>query len=183
LIPAERSRLSDVSAALLNVGLLNVCDEDELLRGAAYDLLFAVCAYVNYEANPLVPLRGMSNVIMSTQDRSRSRAVGPFIPSNIAAFILPFSERLANFVPQLTLDLIAEFSVGFEKASTAQKITCLQYLNPWIKNLALFAIPTHQLFEPSGGKLKESIRTLVDITVKFPDVSFWNKSSTPRLIL
>lgn len=64
LIPAERSRLSDVSAALLNVGLLNVCDEDESLRGAAYDLLFAVCAYVNYEANPLVPLRGMSNMIM-----------------------------------------------------------------------------------------------------------------------
>ena len=54
----ERSRLSDVSATLLNVGLLNVCDEDESLRGAAYDLLFAVCAYVNYEANPLVPLRG-----------------------------------------------------------------------------------------------------------------------------
>ena len=62
LIPAERSRLSDVSAALLNVGLLNVCDEDESLRGAAYDLLFAVCSYVNYEANPLVPLRGSCHI-------------------------------------------------------------------------------------------------------------------------
>ncbi|KAF8592239.1 hypothetical protein K439DRAFT_1626245 [Ramaria rubella] len=152
LIPAERSRLSDVSAALLNVGLLNVCDEDELLRGAAYDLLFAVCAYVNYESNPLVPLRG------------------PFIPSNTAAFILPFSERLANFVPQLTLDLIAEFAVGFEKASTAQKITCLQYLNPWIKNLAKFANPINPLYECSSGRLKDCIRSLVDITVKFPDV-------------
>ena len=46
----------DISAVLLNVGLLNVGHEDEYLRNAAYDLLRAVSKHIKFESTP--PIKG-----------------------------------------------------------------------------------------------------------------------------
>lgn len=39
--------------------MLNIDTEDEELRSAAYDLLGAVCSYLNYEKNPVVAAKCM----------------------------------------------------------------------------------------------------------------------------
>jgi hypothetical protein len=66
--------------------------------------------------------------------------------------------------------LIAEFSVGFEKASDDQRLTCLPYLAPWIRNLSMFCNPTNEMYDMTSGKLKDCVHLLVDMTVKFPAV-------------
>lgn len=52
------SRFSNVPATLLHIGLLSVDMNDEELRGAAYDLLGAVCTYLNYDNSPIVASKG-----------------------------------------------------------------------------------------------------------------------------
>lgn len=51
-----------------------------------------------------------------------------------------------------------------------QRINCLRYMNPWIKNLELFANPTSPLFERSGARLRDCIRVLTDLSVNLPEV-------------
>ncbi|KAF8524568.1 hypothetical protein BU17DRAFT_84597 [Hysterangium stoloniferum] len=130
-VMTERVGLSDISAALMIVGLFNISDSDESLRLSAYNLLTAVSSYIKYENSSLIPLRGN------------------FIPTNTSAFLVPFSEQLSKFAPHLTLDLIVEFTVGFEKASIDQSEMC----------------------DMTHGKLKDCIHLLVEMTVKFPEVS------------
>lgn len=63
---AERfSRFSNVSATLLHIGLLSVDLNDEELRGAAYDLLGAVCTYLNFEKSPIVASKGILLLLYS----------------------------------------------------------------------------------------------------------------------
>ncbi|KAJ7572028.1 hypothetical protein C8J56DRAFT_906901 [Mycena floridula] len=49
--------------------------------------------------------------------------------------------------------------------ASRQRIACLLYLSPWIKNLALFANPTSPLFERSGARVRDCVRVLCDGTV------------------
>jgi hypothetical protein len=39
--------------------MLSIESDDEELRSAAYDLLGAVCTYVNYDKNPVVASKGV----------------------------------------------------------------------------------------------------------------------------
>lgn len=56
---AERfSRFSNVPATLLHIGFLSVDINDEELRGAAYDLLGAVCSYLKYDKSPIIAPKG-----------------------------------------------------------------------------------------------------------------------------
>jgi hypothetical protein len=58
---AERfSRFSNVPATLLHVGMQSIDTLDEELRSAAYDLLGAVCQYLNYDKTPIVASKGKS---------------------------------------------------------------------------------------------------------------------------
>ena len=52
------SRLSNVSAALLHIGMMNMGVDDDELRGASYELLSSVLASFNLDSNPLITLRG-----------------------------------------------------------------------------------------------------------------------------
>lgn len=96
-----------------------------------------------------------------------------FVSGDPVAFVSGLSNKIADFAPQLTLDFIHEVSSAMTNMnnSDARRITCLQYLSPWIKNLSFFANPTHPLHERSGARLRDCIRTLTDISVAFPDVS------------
>ncbi|KAG9027475.1 Ras GTPase activating protein ira2 [Tulasnella sp. JGI-2019a] len=145
-------QLGNLSATLLNVGLLNVTTEDESLRGAAHDLLFAVCKHMECDDALMLPTEGA------------------FIPSNPAAFAVPFSERMAKFAPHLTLDFLSEFFVGFDKSPTYHKAICLQYLNPWISNLSGFQNPAVSYYEHTGVKLRDSVRSMIDMTLNTPDM-------------
>ena len=54
------SRFSNVAATLLHIGFLSVDLDDEELRGAAYDLLGAVCNYLKYDKSPIVACKGIT---------------------------------------------------------------------------------------------------------------------------
>lgn len=96
-----------------------------------------------------------------------------FIPGDPVAFVTQLSERIAEFAPQLTLDFISEVSAamnGMDKTAIAQRINCLEYVSPWVKNLAHFANATSPLYERSGARLRDCIRTLSDLSVNYPEV-------------
>jgi hypothetical protein len=55
---------------------------------------------------------------------------------------------------------------------TAERVRCLNYIRPWIKKLSLFANATSQLFERSGARLRDCIRTLAQLSISYPEVRF-----------
>ncbi|KAG8745587.1 Ras GTPase activating protein ira2 [Ceratobasidium sp. 414] len=142
------AHLGDISATLLNVALLNLGAENEQLRSSAYELLCSVCHHLEYKDIRLVTSRGF------------------FIPTNNSAFAAYFSDKLASHSAHLTLDFLNEFVVGFNKATAAQQVTSLNYLHPWVSNLASFLDPNSEYFEPSSDKVRLCIRALIDMTVK-----------------
>lgn len=79
---------------------------------------------------------------------------------------------MAVFAPQLTLDFLQQVCLDIDKVPCVQKALCLQYASPWIKNLDKFCDPASKQFEPSGVKLRDCIKALLDLTVKDPDVGF-----------
>ena len=100
-------------------------------------------------------------------------SVAGFISGDPIAFVLNLSEKLAEFAPQLTLDFIHEVSAtmtSMDKASMSTRISCLQYMSPWIRNFSHFANATHPLYERSGARLRDCIRTLSDLSVAYPEV-------------
>ena len=96
-----------------------------------------------------------------------------FISGDPIAFVVNLSEKLAEFAPQLTLDFIHEVTAAMtsiDNASISTCINCLQYMSPWIRNLSHFANATHPLYERSGVRLRDCIRTLSELSVAHPEV-------------
>ncbi|KAF9226729.1 hypothetical protein BS17DRAFT_500836 [Gyrodon lividus] len=146
-------RFSNISATLLHVGMLNIDSEEEELRSAAYDLLGAICSYLDYDKNPIIASKA------------------GIIPGDISTFVIGLSDRLAGFAPKLTLDFLSVISTGMDKASAAQRINCLQYMSPWVRNLANFCNPSNSLYEHSGARLRDCIRSLIDLTIADLEIS------------
>ena len=99
--------------------------------------------------------------------------IAGFIPGDPTTFVSQLSEKLAEFAPQLTLDFIHEVSAAMtsmDKPALASRISCLSYMSPWIQNLSHFANVTHILYERSGARLRDCIRTLAGLSLSFPEV-------------
>jgi neurofibromin 1 len=193
-VAQQFSRFSNVPATLLHVGMLSLDLDNEELRAAAYDLLGAVCSYLNYDKNPIIASKGKTCFLHCHYFLSTNIITAGFIPGDLTTFIVQLSERLAEFAPELTLDFISEVSAGMEKVgekvgeksgekavekvgekvgektSTAQRINCLQYMSPWIKNLVHFPNPTSPQYEHSGARLRDCIRVLSELTVSDTEV-------------
>lgn len=107
----------------------------------------------------------MTKFIVSLCLLTSTNRVAGFIPEDPNTFVVQLSDRLADFAPRLTLDFITEVTSGMSKAAPAQRIHCLQYLCPWIRNLAKFCDPASHLYEHSGARLRDAIRLLVDLTI------------------
>lgn len=52
------SKLSNVVATLLHIGMVNIGSDNEELRVASYELLCSVCTYLDFEGKPVVPTKG-----------------------------------------------------------------------------------------------------------------------------
>lgn len=87
-------------------------------------------------------------------------AVGSTLP-----VLSQMSERVAALVPYLTLDFISEIAQVMEKAGPAQRLHCLTYMCPWLKNLSNFVDPTHPNYDHSSTKLRDCIRVLIEVTL------------------
>lgn len=54
------SKLSNVIATLLHIGMVNIGDNNEELRVASYELLCAICIFLDFEGKPVVPTKSES---------------------------------------------------------------------------------------------------------------------------
>ncbi|ORY04201.1 hypothetical protein K493DRAFT_311429 [Basidiobolus meristosporus CBS 931.73] len=146
-------RPNDVPGTLLNMALLNSGSEDPNLRSAAYNLLYALSLTFNFN---------VGNQLLSAQ--------GLCIPSNNSSFIVSISEMLAASEPHLTLEFLSECFVGFNKSTPSLKHLCLEYMAPWLSNLAEFSRNDgdnqHNL-----AKTKEIIKVFIDMTVKEVEIT------------
>ncbi|EKM59988.1 uncharacterized protein PHACADRAFT_115378 [Phanerochaete carnosa HHB-10118-sp] len=140
------SKLSNVVATLLHIGMVNIGSDNEELRVASYELLCSVCTYLDFEGKPVVPTKAI------------------FVPGRASAFVSQLSDKLAGFAPQLTLDFIQEVAAGISKLPVSQRISCLQYMSPWVRNLSQFTDPTNRLHDHNGAKLRDCVRMLIDLT-------------------
>jgi len=104
------------------------------------------------------------------QNKPAHIVLAGFVPGEYSLFAAQLSERIAAFAPQLTLDFISEVSAAMPALDSNESISCLRYLSPWIKNLALFLDPTSLLFEKSVSRMRDCIRVLCDMTLAFPQV-------------
>ena len=99
-----------------------------------------------------------------------STNLGLCIPPNNLNFVLAISTHLSKTVPHLTLEFLLECCVGFLKSSKELKHYCLEYMTPWLPNIAKYCSPVFihnpTCNDPQFNKLKEVIRMLIDLTVK-----------------
>lgn len=156
------------------MGLLNVFHEEGWPRGAANSLLAAVSRYLKYEAAVYVlPAQSMFPILaLSHSNNSEAN----YTILNATAAIVLFSTKMAAFAPNLTPDLLTDFRLGFSMASAEHKHSCLSYLPPWVRNLDLFADPTNFLHDPSSTKLRDALRSLVDLTTGYYEVFILSRS-------
>ncbi|KAI9331843.1 hypothetical protein BDR26DRAFT_824234, partial [Obelidium mucronatum] len=156
LITDERTlRPDDVPGTLLNMALLNMGSHDPNLRLASYNLLDALSSSFDFQ---------IQHQLLSTK--------GLCIPANDIQYVKLISKKLATAEKYLTLEFLIEFVIGFNKATVGQKIFCLEYLSPWLKNLVVFTNPTAAENEDKPKldilklKLKSLVKLLIEATVK-----------------
>lgn len=147
---SERTiRPNDVPGRLLNMALLNIGSDDPNLRLAAYNLLYALSMTFNFD---------VGKQLLDAKDLC--------LPANSTSFIVNISEKLAATEPSFTLEFLSECFVGFNKSSEPLRYLCLDYMTPWLPNLALFCRGSAE----DVVKSKEVLRLLIDLTVARTDM-------------
>ncbi|KAI8643392.1 hypothetical protein BD408DRAFT_414835 [Parasitella parasitica] len=147
---SERAiRPNDVPGRLLNMALLNVGSEDPNLRLAAYNLLYSLSLSFKFD---------IGNQLLNARDLC--------IPSNSSDFIVSISQSLAKSELHLTMEFLNEVFIGFAKSSEPMRQLSLDYMVPWLRNLAVFTRHSLDDHKKNLSKTKDLIRLLIDITVK-----------------
>eukprot|EP01133_Synstelium_polycarpum_P017457 gene17457-20830_t len=142
-------RPQDIPGTLLNVALLNLGSSKNSLRVAAYNMLSALCRNANFSINLM---------LLETN--------GLCIPKNISQFVIRVSAALARTEPGLTLEFLTECLHGFGKASVTTKSLVLDYVSPWLPNLALFC--THSDVADCAEKFTKTLAVvnhLIDLSI------------------
>ncbi|EFA82125.1 neurofibromin [Heterostelium album PN500] len=142
-------RPQDIPGTLLNVALLNLGSTRNALRVAAYNMLSALCRNSNFSINmQMLETNGLC------------------IPKNISQFIIRISEKLSKTQTPLTLEFLQESLHGFTKASAIAKHLVLDYIEPWIPNLALFSQRPSSEHSERYKKTINVINQLIDLSIK-----------------
>lgn len=67
--PERFSRLTNVTATLLQIGMISSIYEEDDLRESGLELLSAICSYLDYEGPAIVPMRGLHRLFTSKNVR------------------------------------------------------------------------------------------------------------------
>ncbi|KAG0745150.1 hypothetical protein G6F62_003419 [Rhizopus arrhizus] len=140
----------DVPGRMLNMALVNLGCEDPNLRLSAYNLLYSLCMSFRFSA---------ANQLMFAKDMC--------VPYNDTDFIVNISKAIATSEVHLTLEFLNECVLGFNRsnAEPVRQLLTLEYIVPWLNNLALF---THGNNLKEIHKVKELIRSLITLTAEKP---------------
>jgi hypothetical protein len=57
--PERFSRLTNVTATLLQIGMISSIYDEEDLRESGLELLSAICSYLDYDGPAIVPMKGL----------------------------------------------------------------------------------------------------------------------------
>lgn len=177
--PSEERALrpSDVPGTLLNLALLNISASDETLRLGAYNLVNDVAKFFHFDlVISVLGVKGTSTVHDPRTIELNRHSAGLTIPSNSLSFARSLSKGLAKSAPQVTLEFLKEWAIGFAKADIPQKTACLLYVGPWISNLNTFAKRSRDDSQDAIKQVGEIIRSLLSITIVERKVS---SSDTP----
>ncbi|KAI9318553.1 hypothetical protein BX666DRAFT_1511999 [Dichotomocladium elegans] len=151
---SERAiRPNDVPGRLLNMALINTGSDDPGLRLAAYNLLYALSLSFRFDTG---------NQLLNARDLC--------IPANSTDFIVTISESLASTEQHLTLEFLKECLVGFSKSEESMRQLCLDYMAPWLRNLALYSRPTSDDDNKNLLKMRDILRLLIELTVSRSDM-------------
>jgi neurofibromin 1 len=154
------------------MALLNVGSEDPGLRLAAYNLLYSLSLSFRFDiGNQLLNAKGLFQTIHSISFTNLSLHISDLcIPSNSSDFIVNISESLAKSELHLTLEFLNEAFVGFAKSNEPMRQLSLDYMVPWLRNLAVFTRHSPDDHKKNMSKTKDVIRLLIDVTVKRVEV-------------
>ena len=61
--PERFSRLTNVTATLLQIGMVSSIYEEDDLRESGLELLSAICSYLDYDGPAIVPMRGLHRLL------------------------------------------------------------------------------------------------------------------------
>ncbi|ORX55578.1 hypothetical protein DM01DRAFT_1320819 [Hesseltinella vesiculosa] len=144
--PYDRAiRPSDVPGRLLNMALMNLGDDDPNLRLASYNLLDTLSTFFRFEVSTkLLQVKSLC------------------IPENDTDFIVSISKSLAKTQSHMTFDFIQECVDGFRRSKLKNRLLCLDYMAPWLKNLGMFVRNADH--ERGQAKVTEILRLLIGIT-------------------
>jgi neurofibromin 1 len=148
-------RPQDVPGTLLNLALTNLASPDPALRLSSYNLLGALCKAFKFTA---------ASSLLCTRDVS--------VPLDPSQFIIKISQKLARAEPQLTLDFLNEFFVGWDSFSEEQKPLSLAYMAPWIPGLRTALLANEVESDKGREKIAVLFRKLIDVTLSDPTLSF-----------
>jgi len=134
----------DVPGLLLNMALLNLVTvgyNTVPLRESAYNLLNALAKSFNFSVYV---------ALLKTN--------GLCIPNSSSHFVTNMSKRLAETETKLTLEFLLESVANMKRVTPETKLSCLDYISPWLPNLSQFTHKTE--------KVREFIASLMDFTIK-----------------
>eukprot|EP01027_Heterolobosea_sp_BB2_P006947 GEZU01010402.1.p1 GENE.GEZU01010402.1~~GEZU01010402.1.p1 ORF type:complete len:620 (+),score=248.13 GEZU01010402.1:80-1861(+) len=110
---------NDIPGYVLNMCFFNLESKSPTTRTAAYNLLASLALKFGFPVTHML----MEADVMC-------------VPTNTADLVVLMSETIAASHPHLTLEFLKEALNGFSIVSTSNKLLCLKYIRPWIKNLA-----------------------------------------------
>lgn len=71
--PERFSRLTNVTATLLQIGMISSIYQEDDLRESGLELLSAICSYLDYDGPAIVPMRGPSHLLYASKDIQLTR--------------------------------------------------------------------------------------------------------------
>ena len=155
-IPMERLiRPQDVPGTLLNLALTNMSSDDHSLRLSSYNLLSALCKAFNFTS---------AARLMGTKEL--------FVPLSPIKFVVNISKELARSEPQLTLDFLTEFFVGWDSFTDQKKALSIAYMAPWLPGLRTEVLISEPEAERGKEKVAMILRRLIDLAVSEPLLAY-----------
>ncbi|KAI9498079.1 hypothetical protein BDB00DRAFT_801050, partial [Zychaea mexicana] len=146
--PVSAIRPYDIPGMLLNIVFHNMGSPNEELRHSSYSLLCALSESFHFAlANQFVETKGVC------------------IPKNDISWIVGISTKLALTQQEATLELVREWFVGFEKSTESEQRLCIEYIAPWLANLARIYTQWKGR-EEIATKTKEILHMMIELTVK-----------------
>lgn len=87
------------------------------------------------------------------------------MPLNPSQFIIDISNQLARSEPQLTVDFLNEFFVGWESFPFSQRPLSLAYMAPWLPSLRTSLMPTDADSDKAREKVAAIFRKLIEVAI------------------